>query len=88
MLVLREQSEPFLEEDDHVLCHLVQLAQIAVCVHITKAGPYRLVDEEQVCKLVPRPVVVFQVPVLCYSVGANFHHGAVHGGAAGPAVEP
>lgn len=88
IFILREQGEELFEEDDHVVGHLVEFAEVAVRVDVAEASAYRLVYEEQVGKLVPRAVVVLQVATLADSVGADLHQGAVHGGAAGAAVQP
>ena len=62
--------------------------QETVGVDVAEPRPHRLIDEEEVCKLMPRSVVVAQRVVIAQPVRPHLHQGSVHGAAAGAAIEP
>lgn len=88
VLVFGEKGEELVEKGNHVLGHLVEFGEVAVRVHVAEASAYGLVYEEQVGELVPGAIVVLELASFADSVGADFHHSAVHGGAARAAVQP
>lgn len=53
VLILREERKPFLEENQKLLSHLVELTQVAVCVHVAESRADGLVNKKQVCEFVP-----------------------------------
>lgn len=88
MLKVREHREPLLEENYKLICHFVELGDIAVGVDVTEAGANRVVDEEEVGELVPRAVVVLEMVPILQPVRSNLHHGTVLGAAAGATIQP
>ena len=88
MFVFWEQREPLLQEDNKLLGHLVELADVAVCVDVAETGADGVVNKHDVGKLVPRSFVVHQRLVVLEPVGANFHEGAILRAAPRAAIEP
>lgn len=86
--MLWEDGEPLLQEGGHLNRHLVQIMNIRVRVHITEAGPDRVVNEQQVRKLVPAAIVHCQSSIFIHSVRSNFHHRAVHATATRSSIQP
>lgn len=87
-IILGEKGEPLLQKDDEMVCHLIEFSKVAVGVDIAETCSDRLVHKEQVGKLVPRAVVVYQIPSFLDPVGTDLHQCAVHTAASGPAVDP
>ena len=88
VFVFWEDGKPFLEEDDELIRHLVQLVEITVGVDIAEAGANGVVHKHDVGELVPRTIVVFQRLVVLEPVGADFHQGAIHRAAPGTTIQP
>ena len=86
--ILGKQLKESGEESDELGGHLVQLVEITVGVDIAEARPDRLIDEEQVGELVPRPVVVRQGMVVLQAIRADFHQRAVHRATARASIQP
>lgn len=62
--------------------------KIAVGVRIAESRTDRLVDEEQIGKLVPRAIVHLQRLIVLEAVWPNFHQRAVHRTAPGSTIQP
>jgi hypothetical protein len=88
MLVFRKQGKELVQELDKLVCHLVQLVDIAVCVDEAEASTDRIVDEKKVRKFVPGAVIVDEVAVVEQAIWSNLHQRAIFGATAGPAVKP
>jgi hypothetical protein len=88
MHVFREQLEPLGQEGHELVCHLLQLGDVGVGRDVAEAGPHGVVDEQEVRKLVPRPVDHLQLAALADAVRPNLHQRTVLAAAPGPAVEP
>lgn len=88
MLVLGEEGEPLFQKRHKLRGHLVQFVHEAIRVHVTETRADGVVDKHNVGKLVPGAVVVNQCVLVLEAVGAELHHGAVFGTAAGTTVEP
>lgn len=61
MLILREETEPLLEENGELVRHFIKLRYVAIGVDVAETGSDGVVDEQQVRKLMPRAVVVLEV---------------------------
>ena len=86
--MLWEDGKPLLQEGGHLDRHLIQIMNIRVRVHITEAGSDRVVDEQQVRKLVPATIVHCQFSIFRHSVRSNLHHRAIHATATRPSIQP
>lgn len=75
--VFWENLKPLLKKLDKLLGHFLEFRHVAVCVDIAEACTHRVVNKQQVGKFVPRAVVVDEVLLVVYSVGANLHQCAV-----------
>lgn len=53
LFVLGEDGEPFLEERDKLVSHLIEFGDVRVGVDIAEPGADRIVDEKQIRKLMP-----------------------------------
>ena len=53
ILIFWEQSEEFLQEHHELICHLLELMDVAISVHIAVACSYGVVHEEDARELVP-----------------------------------
>lgn len=88
MFVFWEDCQPLVHEGDELIRHGVELVNVAVRVDVAEARPNGIVDEENICKLVPRPRVLFQLSTLENSVRSNLHQGAIHRAATGSTIQP
>lgn len=88
VFVFWKDGKPFLEEDDELIRHLIQLMQIAVGVDIAEAGANGIVHEHDVGEFVPSTIVIFQRLVILEPVRADFHQRAIHRAAPGTAIQP
>ena len=88
MLVLREEAKPLFQEDKEMIRHLVEFADVAVCVDVAETSSDRVINEKQVGEFVPRAVVVLQFATFPYSVGTDLHQSAIHTTASGAAIKP
>lgn len=87
-LVFGEQAVPFLEEYDELGGHLVEFMDIAVSVDVAEASADGVINEKQICELVPAAIVVLQGVGIFQAIGTYLHHGAVFGTAARSSIEP
>lgn len=88
MFVFREQGKPFLQEDNELVRHLIQLVKIAIRVDVAEARTDWIVDEHNICEFIPGSVVVLQCVVVLQAIRADFHQGAILGTTAGAAIQP
>lgn len=77
LLVLGEKLKEFLQESNELLGHGIQFVDVIIGIDITKASADRVVDEEEVCELVPGAIVQCQRVVVQDAIGAYLHQGAV-----------
>jgi hypothetical protein len=83
-----KQSKPFLQENNELVCHLLELVNVTVTVDITETCPDRVIDEQDIGKFIPGAIDQLQVSSLPHSVWSNLHQGAVFGTAARTTVQP
>ena len=88
MRVLWENGEPFLQEGRHLHGHLIQVVQIRIGVHVAEASSHRIIDEQQVRKLIPASIIHAQCPIFLHPVRSNLHHCAIHATAPGSSIKP
>lgn len=88
MHVLWEDGEPLLQEADHLARHLIKCVHVAVAVYVAESSTNRVVNKQEVREFIPGTRVVLECLVFFYSVRPNFHHGAVHGAATWPSIQP
>lgn len=62
--------------------------EIAIGVDIAESGTNRLVNEEQICKLIPAARVILERLVILESVRPNLHQRAIHRAASGSSIQP
>lgn len=53
LVIVRKQVEELLEEEDELLGHRLELMDEVVGVDIAEASAHGIVDEQEVCELVP-----------------------------------
>ncbi len=58
IFVLGEHLEEFFQEENHLISHVLELMNVAVCIDIAEACPNRIVDEKDVGEFVPRSIIV------------------------------
>lgn len=88
VLVFWENSKELLQKGNKLSRHGAQLMDIAIRVDITEASTDRIVDKEQIGKLIPGTVIQSQRLVTLDPIRANLHQGAILGAAPGPTIEP
>jgi hypothetical protein len=88
MEILGEQVEPLFEEGDELRGHLVQLGDVTIRRYVAEASADRIVDEQQVCKLIPAAFIQLQLVALSHAIRANLHQNTVLRTAAGAAIQP
>lgn len=86
--IFGEQLKELLHEDDELSSHLIQLMEIAIGIHVTKASTDGIIDEQEIRELIPPARVVFQRVVILKTVGSNFHQRAVHRAASWATIQP
>ena len=88
MGVLREECEKPLQEDDKLARHFLQFVKVTVGVDIAEACSHGVIDKQDVCKLVPRALIVCQLSSFSHAIRSNLHERTIFGTAARPTIDP
>jgi hypothetical protein len=88
VFILREEREPLLQEYNKLICHFWQIMYVAIPIRITEARAYWIVDKHDICKFVPRSIIIFEMFLVLQPIWANFHQGSILRTAARPTIQP